>query len=163
MPFISSTIDPEQLTLTAIAQFDATPERVWQLWADARQLERWWGPPGYPSTFSRHDFSVPGKAIYFMTSPEGERYYGWWSFLEIEEPTVLRIEDGFGDEEGNDVGDLGSTTFRVTFDESDGGTRMTTVSQFASSEQLEQMAEMGMEEGLAAGIGQIDALLAEDP
>ena len=42
--------DPQTLTMTLDAEFDAPPERVWQLWADPRQLERWWGPPTYPAT-----------------------------------------------------------------------------------------------------------------
>ena len=42
--------DPEALTMTLDAEFDAPAERVWQLWADPRQLERWWGPPTYPAT-----------------------------------------------------------------------------------------------------------------
>ena len=33
--------DPRSRTLTLEAEFDAAPERVWQLWADPRQLERW--------------------------------------------------------------------------------------------------------------------------
>ena len=33
--------DPQALTMTIDAEFDAPPERVWQLWADPRQLERW--------------------------------------------------------------------------------------------------------------------------
>ncbi|HEX7051742.1 MAG TPA: SRPBCC domain-containing protein [Longimicrobiales bacterium] len=40
--------DPAALTMTLDAEFDASAERVWQLWADPRQLERWWGPPTYP-------------------------------------------------------------------------------------------------------------------
>ena len=44
--------DPDALTLTLTAEFDASPERVWELWADPRQLERWWGPPTYPATFT---------------------------------------------------------------------------------------------------------------
>jgi uncharacterized protein YndB with AHSA1/START domain len=35
--------DPQRLTLTVEAEFDASVERIWQLWADPRQLERWWG------------------------------------------------------------------------------------------------------------------------
>ena len=46
--------DPQTLTMTLEAEFDASPERVWQLWADPRQLERWWArrttPPPSPST-----------------------------------------------------------------------------------------------------------------
>jgi uncharacterized protein YndB with AHSA1/START domain len=44
--------DPHALTMTIDAEFDASPERVWQLWADPLQLERWWGPPTYPATFT---------------------------------------------------------------------------------------------------------------
>ena len=49
--------DPHTLTMTMEAEFDAAPERVWQLWADPRQLERWWvrrpTPPRSPNTASR--------------------------------------------------------------------------------------------------------------
>ena len=47
--------DPAALTMTLTAEFDASPERVWELWADPRQLERWWGPPTYPATFTAHN------------------------------------------------------------------------------------------------------------
>ena len=40
--------DPVALTLTIVSEFDAPAERVWHVWADPRQLERWWGPPAYP-------------------------------------------------------------------------------------------------------------------
>jgi len=42
--------DLDDLTLTLTADFDAPIERVWELWADPRKLERWWGPPEYPAT-----------------------------------------------------------------------------------------------------------------
>jgi uncharacterized protein YndB with AHSA1/START domain len=44
--------DPQALTMTLEAEFDASAERVWQLWADPRQLERWWGPPTYRAAAS---------------------------------------------------------------------------------------------------------------
>ena len=47
--------DPEALTMTVTAHLDATVERAWQLWADPRQFERWWGPPGYPTTVVDQD------------------------------------------------------------------------------------------------------------
>ncbi len=33
--------DSQRLTLTVEAEFDAPVERIWQLWADPRKLERW--------------------------------------------------------------------------------------------------------------------------
>ena len=50
MTVINVQKDPEHLTFSITAEFDVPVERVWQLWSDPRQLERWWGPPTYPST-----------------------------------------------------------------------------------------------------------------
>jgi len=49
--------DPQRLTLKVEAEFDTSVERIWQLWADPRKLERWWGPPTYPATFAKHDLA----------------------------------------------------------------------------------------------------------
>jgi uncharacterized protein YndB with AHSA1/START domain len=68
--------DPRTLTMTLEAEFDASPERVWQLWADPRQLERWWGPPTYPATFTRHDLAPGSRVEYYMTGPEGDQPHG---------------------------------------------------------------------------------------
>jgi hypothetical protein len=56
------------------------------------------------------------------------------------------------------------TTARVTIQEMGGGkTRTTIESEFPTVEAMEQLAAMGMEEGLTQAVGQIDAILAEDP
>ena len=65
--------DPEALTMTITAEFDAPVEQVWQMWADPRQLERWWGPPTYPATVVDHDLTPGGRVTYFMTGPEGDK------------------------------------------------------------------------------------------
>jgi uncharacterized protein YndB with AHSA1/START domain len=161
MTIISSDLDREALHLTFVAEFDAAPERVWQVWEDPRQLERWWGPPSYPATFDRHEVTPGGRSAYYMTSPEGEKMRGWWSITVVEPPRRFEFEDGFADENGEPTGELGSTRAVVTLEEVDGGTRMTIDSTFENADQLEQMAEMGMEEGMREAIGQIDDLLAE--
>jgi uncharacterized protein YndB with AHSA1/START domain len=161
MTFISSDLDREALTLTFVAEFDAAPERVWQIWEDPRQLERWWGPPSYPATFDRHEFVPGGRSSYTMTGPNGEKEHGWWSITAIEPARRLEFEDGFADENGEPTGDLGATRAVVTLEDTDGRTRMTTVTTFESADQLEKMAAMGMEEGSREAMGQIDALLAE--
>jgi len=164
MATITSVKDLEALTLTVTAEFEGTTvERLWQLWADREQLQRWWGPPGWPATFTRHDFRVPGTSIYFMQGPEGDRAYGWWHFLEAVEPSRLRIEDGFGDAEGNvDPQMPPPGEMIVDFEPTGSGARFSIRSQFTSLEQLQKMIEMGQEEGMTQALGQIDAILAED-
>jgi uncharacterized protein YndB with AHSA1/START domain len=161
MPIISSDLDREALHLTFVAEFAAPPERVWQVWEDPRQLERWWGPPSYPATFDRHEVTPGGRSAYYMTSPEGEKMRGWWSITVVEPPRRFEFEDGFADENDEPTGELGSTRAVVTLEEADGRTRMTIDSTFENADQLEQMAEMGMEEGMREAIGQIDDLLSD--
>ena len=74
-----------------VAEFDAPIERVWQLWADPRQLERWWGPPTHPATVEKHDLAAGGEVAYFMTGPEGEQSRGWWRVTSVDPPQVARV------------------------------------------------------------------------
>ncbi len=153
--------DTEDLTLTLIADFDGIPvEQVWELWADPRQLERWWGPPTYPATMEEHDLTPGGTVTYYMTSPEGERHRGWWLITAVDPPGSLEFEDGFADADGTPSDAMPTTTIRVTLAERDGGTRMQLSSRFGSREQMEQLLAMGMDDGLQQAIGQMDGLLA---
>lgn len=155
--------DADQLTMTIDAEFEATPERVWQLWADPRQLERWWGPPTYPATFTRHDLAVGSRVEYHMTGPEGDQPHGYWDILETEPPHRLVYRDGFANEDGSPNDDLPRNEGRVTIEGiGDGRTRMSIDSLFPSREAMEQVLAMGMEAGITEAVGQIDAILAED-
>lgn len=160
MTVVESRKDTENLTLTFTADFDAPPARIWQVWADPRQLERWWGPPTWPATFDRHDLSAGGESRYHMSGPDGEKSHGWWRVLTADEPTSFVFEDGFAGDDGEPSGQLGTTRCTVTLEPIDSGTRMTTVSTFESLEQLEEMVTMGMQEGMTQAMGQIDAILA---
>lgn len=160
MTVISSHTDAEALSLTFIAEFSAAPDRVWEVWADPRQLERWWGPPTWPATFERHDFTVGGESRYYMTGPDGEKARGWWRMTALARPRSLEFDDGFSGPDGEPDPAMPVIHGAVTLESVDGGTRMTTRSTFANAEQLAQVLEMGMEEGMREAMGQIDAVLA---
>jgi uncharacterized protein YndB with AHSA1/START domain len=152
--------DFDALTMTMTAEFDAPVDRVWQLWADPRQLERWWCPPDHPATFHEHDLSPGGRVAYYMTTPDGEKMNGWWKVVEVEEPKRLRIEDGL-DDDGNFNEEMkGPGGMVVTFSEADGRTTMILEFFHGSREDLEQMIENGFEQGMQEAIAQIDPILA---
>jgi uncharacterized protein YndB with AHSA1/START domain len=155
--------DPRALTMTLEAEFDASAERVWQLWADPRQLEQWWGPPTYPATFTKHDLAPGSRVTYHMTGPEGDQAPGYWDIVEADAPRRLVFRDGFANADGTPNTDMPTNEARVTIEAIDGGrTRMAIESIFPSAEAMEQVLAMGMEEGLTQAVGQIDAILAED-
>ncbi len=149
-------------TMTITAEFDADIDRTWQLWADPRQLERWWGPPFYPATFVDHDLSVGSIVTYYMTGPEGDQPHGWWRITAVDPPNSLEIEDGFADEHGVANPDMPVTHMNVALTRRDGGgTRVAIRSTFASQEAMQQLIAMGMEEGLREAMGQMDAIVAQ--
>jgi uncharacterized protein YndB with AHSA1/START domain len=152
--------DRERLQVSITAEFDAPPQQAWELWADPRRLERWWGPPDYPATVTEHALRPGGSVTYYMTGPDGERYHGWWRLIEVEAPHTLRFEDGFGDEDGSPHPEMPTTEVLVSFEErSSGGTRMAIETTFPSPESMEQLLAMGAEEGMKLAIGQMGELL----
>ena len=147
-------------TMTITAQFAAPPERVWQIWDDPRQLERWWGPPTHPATVVDHDLRAGGHVTYFMTSQDGEKFHGWWSVLSAEPPHRLTLEDGFGDDPGRPADGMPVTALEVTLSAVDSGTRMVIRSTYPSTEAMEQLLAMGMDEGMRQALSQIEKILA---
>ena len=155
--------DPDALTITITAEFDASPERVWDLWADPRKLERWWGPPTYPATVTAHDLAPGGHVAYHMTGPDGDQPRGFWDIVEADPPRRLVFVDGFAHDDGTPNDAMPRNVGRVTIEPIDASrTRMSIESHFPSTEAMEQVLAMGMEEGLTQAVGQIDAILAED-
>jgi uncharacterized protein YndB with AHSA1/START domain len=160
MAVVSSQTDTANLTLTVASEFEAPVERVWRVIADARSLERWWGPPTWPATFTRHELVPGGSSRYYMTGPEGQRAYGWWTTISVEPPHRLEVDDGFAGDDGEPLPGEEPMRMVITLEAMGSeGTRLTIVTTFASKEQLAKVSEMGMEEGLTLALGQIDALL----
>lgn len=156
------TKDPQALTMTVTTELAATVERGWQLLADPRQLERWWGPPTYPATVVDHDLSPGGRVTYFMTGPEGDKSAGYWEVVAVDAPRRLEVRDGFADDSGRPNDEMPAMTMVMTFEDAGGGRSVLRIeTRFPSLEAMDQLISMGMEEGIAAASGQIDAILAD--
>lgn len=160
MPVTDISHDLERLTLTITAQFAAPDQRIWDIYADPRQLEKVWGPPECPATFVDHALTPGGRMTYYMTMPDGQRVYGIWDILAVDEPHSFTLRDAFADETFTPNQDLPSSEAEYRFEEADGGTRCVFVTRYASREDLQQVLDMGVEEGSRSAIDQIDDLIA---
>ncbi|WP_332879615.1 SRPBCC family protein [Massilia sp. S19_KUP03_FR1] len=156
MPLTSITKDATTLTLTVVGDYPVAQQRLWDAFADPRQLERFWGPPAYPATFTRHDFQVGGRAEYFLALPEGQKWNGSWRFTAIDPISAFAACDG--DDNTGDENMPAAMTF--AFASTAAGSRITIVTRFSSVEALAQTTP-GMEEGLRAAMPQLDAVLAQ--
>ncbi|MEW1708802.1 SRPBCC family protein [Microbacterium sp. NPDC089190] len=159
MPVTSVESDTEALTMTLVADFPVGPERVWAAFTDPRQLERFWGPPGWPATFTSFAFEAGGRARYEMRSAGGEVARGSWRFVDIEAPRGFEVVDSFVDEEGEAIPGMPSMRMTFAFEATEAGARLTNVTYFDSLEALEQLIDMGAVEGATLAMNQLDAVL----
>jgi uncharacterized protein YndB with AHSA1/START domain len=159
MPVTDVEKDVDALTLTITAEFDADANRLWELWSDPRQLERWWGPPSHPSTFVEHELTPGARTTYFMTGPDGEKHHGHWRIEEVDPPHRLHMTDDDVDEEGRPE-DGGPTGMTITIAEADGTATMSIQTHFADRQSMEQTIETGFEQGMTEMLNKLDPLLA---
>ena len=132
---------------------------AWQLWADPRRLEAWWGPPTYPATVEKHDLANGGEVTYVMTGPEGQTSRGWWRVTSVDPPTSLEFTDGYANRDGTPNADLPTTAVKVRLTEQNGGTRMRLRFAFESRRHINQVERQGAFEVFPQSVGQMDALL----
>ncbi len=161
MPITAIDKDPNALTLTITADFPVSLQRLWDAYADPRQLEKFWGPPSWPATFSRHDFAPGGLSHYYMTGPDGETSGGYWKFVAVDAPHSFEVRDGFALPDGSPNTEMPSMRMVFTFSETESGSRMFMTTYFNSADELEQLLALGMLEGTEAAMGQIDDVLAD--
>lgn len=163
MPITSVTSDENALSLTVVGEYPVPVERLWDAYADPRQLERFWGPEEWPATFTRHDMTVGGRSEYYMTGPDGSSAHGWWRFLAVEPARRIEIEDGFAHDDGRPNDEMPTMRMVFTFEPTPAGSRFTAVTYFSSLKAMEQLVAMGMIEGMKSAMGQLDAVLADSP
>jgi uncharacterized protein YndB with AHSA1/START domain len=161
MPVTIVNKDPEKLTMTVVAEFDAAMPRVWQLYADPRQLERWWSPPEFLLTIVDHDLSVGGYVRAQVIAPGGEKVHAYWRITAVDAPRSMEWEDGFLNDQGEPDSTMPLNHMALTLGErSGGGTVMTLVTTFASVESMEMHVEMPLDDQLIQMVGQAEALLS---
>src|SRR5215510_12758005 len=124
----------EARTMVITAEFKASITKVWQLWADPRLLERWWGPPGFPATFEHHDLTPGGTITYSMSDADGG----------------ARFDDDGTPSDGNSM-----TRMEIDLEAVGDATRMILTTHFDSLEGMEQAIAMGVVEGMKACMSQI--------
>lgn len=161
MPITDIISDAQALTLTIIADYPVSVERLWDAYADPRQLERFWGPREWPATFTRHDMAVGGESHYYMTGPNGEIAGGWFRFLTVEPYRLLEMQDGFTNADGEKDDSMPTMRMAFHFESTPTGSRYTSITHFTSVEAMEQLVQMGMIEGTKSAMSQIDAVLTD--
>lgn len=143
-----------ELVITRV--LDAPREQVWKAWTDPEQVKKWWGPKGFTAPSIKSDLRVDGTYLYCMRSPDGQEYWSTGTYREIVPMERIVVTDSFADEEGNVVpaSHYGMSDFpletqlTVTFEDHDGGTKLTIRHAGMPAGEMGQQAEAGWNQSL---------------
>lgn len=152
-------IDKENNKLRVEREFDAELSLVWKAWTTPEILEQWWAPKPWKTESKHMDFREGGHWLYCMVGPEGERHYGKAEYTEIVNYQYYKGYDSFCDENGVVNNQLPSATWHNTFTDLDSKTLVVIETTYPSLEQLETVLNMGMKEGLAMALENLDDVL----
>jgi uncharacterized protein YndB with AHSA1/START domain len=153
------TIDKENCTVTVKRSFSASQKLVWRTWTEAELLDQWWGPKPYNAVTKSMDFSVGGRRVYAMVSPEGQEHFSIQEYTSISPVTNFKFISAFTDKDGNP--DLPGSEWSVDLSEQNGITTVIVTIYNESHERMEQMIEMGFKEGFTVCLDQLGELLKE--
>jgi len=82
--------------------FAAPVELIWQMWTEAKQFQKWYGPKGFSVPVAQMDLRVGGKRLICMASPDGSmKMWTTGEFVEIAPTSRLVYTESMADEAGN--------------------------------------------------------------
>ncbi len=160
------TKDFENKTLIIERTFNAPRERVWEAYANPEKFAQWWGPEGFETTVKEFSFVPGGKNHYGMKCVDerqtewfGQTSWGMMAFESVDRPNSFTYKDYFSDEAGTIKEDMPAMTITMDLVEEDGKTKLVSRGVVESKEQLEQLVNMGMIEGLTSTLDKLEAFV----
>lgn len=151
----STETERKENDLVITREFDAPREKVWQAWTDPEHIKRWWGPKGFTAPTAKVDLRVGGKNLFCMRSPEGKDYWSTGVYREIVPNERLVNTDSFADADGNvlpasEYGMAGEwpdeLLVTITFEETEGKTKMTLRHEGLPAGEMKEMTSAGWSE-----------------
>ena len=153
-------VDKEKSTITIQRKFAARRQLVWDCYTKSELLDRWFAPKPLTTKTRSMDFREGGHWLYAMVEPSGQEYWGRMDYQTIRPIDHYTALDGFCDDTGALNPALPRSTWNVTFLDAGTQTRVETVVSYASAEALEQVIQMGLQDGLTSTLERLDELLA---
>mgnify|MGYP003605050967 CR=1 FL=1 len=152
-------IDQNEATIFVMKVYKTTVSKVWNNFTKSEFLDLWWAPKPWKCKTKDFDFQPNGKWFYTMLGPEGEKHFAIAEFQEITEGRTFSWKDYFADENGNPNTNLPSASWLVGFTGVEEGTKLTINIHFEDTEQMNQLIEMGFEEGFKIALNQLEDVL----
>jgi len=153
--------DKEKNTLTIRREFLAGRQLVWDCYTKSELLNRWFAPKPLTTKTKSMDFREGGHWHYAMVQPDGIEYWGFTEYVKIKPIDYYTALDAFSNADGEINENLPRATWLVRFSDKGKNTLVETIVTYKSLSDLEQVINMGMEQGMMATLEKLDELLLE--
>ncbi|PUZ22989.1 ATPase [Chitinophaga parva] len=151
--------DKQNNTLTIRREFLADRALVWDCYTKRELLDQWFAPKPLTTKTKSMDFREGGHWHYAMVEPNGTEYWGLTHYKKIQSIDYYTTTDAFSNEAGEINEALPQAAWRVTFTDKGENTLVETIVTYKSLADLEQVIQMGMEQGMIATLEKLDELL----
>ncbi|SEV90983.1 Uncharacterized conserved protein YndB, AHSA1/START domain [Chitinophaga sp. YR573] len=151
--------DKEKNTLTIRREFLANRQLVWDCYTKSELLDQWFAPAPLATKTKSMEFREGGHWHYAMVEPNGTEYWGYTEYLKIKPIDYYTSLDAFSNAEGEINKDLPRAEWVVTFTDKDENALVEFIVTYKSLSDLEQVIQMGMEQGMIATLEKLDKLL----
>ncbi|MEO3428727.1 SRPBCC domain-containing protein [Pelagibius sp. CAU 1746] len=145
--------------LTIRREFDAPKDLVWDCYTKAELLDQWFAPEPFTAKTKSMAFEEGGYWHFAMVDPGGNEHWARFDYEKITPKDGYRAQDAFSDAEGRINRDLPVSIWEVTFEDASPHTLVQIVSTYETPEALQQVIDMGMQQGLEATLDALDKLL----
>ena len=151
--------DKKNNTLTIRREFLADRPLVWDCYTKSELLDRWFAPAPLTTKTKSMDFREGGHWHYAMVEPNGTEYWGYTAYLKIKAIDFYTSLDAFSNEAAEINEALPRAEWLVTFTDKGENALVETIVTYKSLADLEQVIQMGMEQGMTATLNKLDELL----
>jgi len=152
-------VDKSTSTVHVNREFNAAQSLVWDAFTKQEILDLWWAPKPWAAKTKLMNFEVEGRRFYAMVSPEGDEHWSLQKYTSITPSSNFKYVDSFVDKDGNINAGFPSSSWDLTFSESNGVTRVEIVIKHTSLEALEQHIAMGFQGGFTMTLNYLEQLL----
>jgi len=146
---MSAELDPARI-IRVERNIAAPRELVFEAFSDPRHLDRWWGPDGFVNETHEMDFSVGGLWRYTMHGPDGKDWLNWIRYTEITPPSRIAYHHG------GEIDEPAHFDGVISFEECDGGTRVSLVLIFRTPAARDATIEFGAIQGGEQTLAKLD-------
>ena len=153
------TQDPKSASIYVMKVFPVEVPTIWDYFTTSENLDQWWAPKPWKCETLKLDFQPDGFWRYMMKGGENEKHFCAAQFHDITKNRSFDWTDFFTDEDGNKLKEFPEANWLIGFTGVQDGTKLTVNIHFSTPEQMNQIVEMGFEEGFKKGLDHLEDLV----